>query len=69
MSLTVSLLCRHCLALPAAAPGVPGGPTPAEGAGVREEGHEGPERAQSELPVWRRGASGGGGSGPSQTEE
>lgn len=68
-SLTFSLLCRHRPALPAASPGLPGGPAPAEGAGVCEEGHQDPERAQSKLPVRRRGAAGGGGGRPSQTEK
>lgn len=47
LSLTSSLRSRHRSAVPAAAPGVPGGPAPAEGAGLREEGHEGAERSES----------------------
>jgi len=42
---------RHRLAVPAAAPGVPGGLPPAEGAGLCEEGHEDPERPQSYFSV------------------
>lgn len=45
LSLTSSLCSRHRSAVPAAAPGVPGGPAPAEGAGLREEGHAGAERS------------------------
>lgn len=60
---------RHRLAVPPAPPGVQRGSPPAEGLGLREEDHEDPERPQSDVPVWRRGAACFGRRGPPQTEQ
>lgn len=55
--------CRHRLAVPAAAPGFPGGLPPPEGARLRQEDHEDFERPAGDFPVWGRRPAGGGGGG------